>query len=67
MKETSHILCSLCTIELLNDAHASQRMKRHTYFHKMAWIQNRNTACGTPKYFFKNLISSNIKKGLDST
>jgi hypothetical protein len=29
----------------------------------MAWVQNRNTACGTPKYFFKNLISSNIKKG----
>jgi len=67
MKETSHILCSLCTLELLNDAHASQRMERHTYFHKMSWIQKRNTTQGIPKYSFKNLISSNIKKGLDIT
>ena len=54
MVETSHILCSLCTLELLNDAHASQRMKRHSYFHKIAWIQKRNTTQGIPKYSFKN-------------
>ena len=54
MKETSHIICSLCTLELLNDADASQRMKRHSYFHKMAGIQKRNTTQGIPKYYFKN-------------
>ena len=54
MKETSHILCSLCSIELLNDALVFQRIKRHTYFHQTARIQKRNTTCGTPKYSFKN-------------
>ena len=47
------INCNLCNIILPNDELGIERMKRHSYFHKMAQIQKRNTTCGNPKYVIK--------------
>jgi len=38
---------------LPNDELGMKRMERHSYFHQMARIQKRNTACGNPKYVIK--------------
>ncbi|MBT6646618.1 MAG: hypothetical protein HOB51_03765 [Thaumarchaeota archaeon] len=47
------ICCSLCSIQFPYDESISNRMKRHTDFHKFAKIQKRNTTSGTPKYSIK--------------
>jgi hypothetical protein len=47
------ICCNLCGIQFPYDKSISNRMKRHTDFHKLALIQKRNTTPGTPKYSIK--------------
>ena len=58
MENLIQIHCNLCSMVLPNDKYANQRMKRHSVWHSKAWIHNRNTTQGYPKYYFKKLLST---------
>jgi len=50
MNEKLLICCNLCGIQFPYDDYPSNRMKRHTDFHKFALIKKRNTTHGIPEY-----------------